>query len=182
MHTNSSAHPLVNSARWPRLSAGRSHPAGLPMHCAVCSGHALNSRRGRAFNLTWSARPAGPNPDAMHSADLVRACPAGPKLYEANWLDLTRGGHIANVQCAEVRSSGGGVQDPPPPVFIESKAVASTCMPGTPVGILEGRNKDYVESSWLPSSATHARDAQHPTPCTCPPIASPLNVRRCGAP
>lgn len=27
---------------------------------------------------------------------------AGPKLYEANWLDLTRGGHIANVQCAEV--------------------------------------------------------------------------------
>ena len=26
----------------------------------------------------------------------------GPKLYEANWLDLTRGGHIANVQCAEV--------------------------------------------------------------------------------
>jgi len=27
----------------------------------------------------------------------------GPKLYEANWLDLTRDGHIANVQCAEVR-------------------------------------------------------------------------------
>ena len=26
----------------------------------------------------------------------------GPKLYEANWLDLTRAGHIANVQCAEV--------------------------------------------------------------------------------
>jgi len=31
---------------------------------------------------------------------------AGPKLYEANWLDLTRGGHIANVQCAEVRRQG----------------------------------------------------------------------------
>ena len=29
--------------------------------------------------------------------------PAGPKLYEANWLDLTRDGHIASVQCAEVR-------------------------------------------------------------------------------
>jgi DNA excision repair protein ERCC-3 len=28
--------------------------------------------------------------------------PAGPKLYEANWLDLTKNGHIANVQCAEV--------------------------------------------------------------------------------
>eukprot|EP00958_Prasinococcus_capsulatus_P016923 scaffold1899_cov372-Prasinococcus_capsulatus_cf.AAC.7 len=26
----------------------------------------------------------------------------GPKLYEANWLDLQRDGHIANVQCAEV--------------------------------------------------------------------------------
>lgn len=26
----------------------------------------------------------------------------GPKLYEANWLDLQRAGHIANVQCAEV--------------------------------------------------------------------------------
>ena len=25
-----------------------------------------------------------------------------PKLYEANWLDLTRAGHIANVSCAEV--------------------------------------------------------------------------------
>jgi DNA excision repair protein ERCC-3 len=29
-------------------------------------------------------------------------CPPGPKLYEANWLDLTKAGHIANVQCAEV--------------------------------------------------------------------------------
>ena len=26
----------------------------------------------------------------------------GPKLYEANWMDLARNGHIANVQCAEV--------------------------------------------------------------------------------
>eukprot|EP00878_Enallax_costatus_P006782 GHUV01007109.1.p1 GENE.GHUV01007109.1~~GHUV01007109.1.p1 ORF type:complete len:1248 (+),score=504.27 GHUV01007109.1:413-4156(+) len=26
----------------------------------------------------------------------------GPKMYEANWLDLTRAGHIANVQCVEV--------------------------------------------------------------------------------
>lgn len=26
----------------------------------------------------------------------------GPKLYEANWLDLTRAGHIANVSCCEV--------------------------------------------------------------------------------
>jgi DNA excision repair protein ERCC-3 len=29
-------------------------------------------------------------------------CVAGPKLYEANWLDLTHAGHIANVQCVEV--------------------------------------------------------------------------------
>jgi DNA excision repair protein ERCC-3 len=26
----------------------------------------------------------------------------GPKLYEANWLDLIRAGHLARVQCAEV--------------------------------------------------------------------------------
>ena len=26
----------------------------------------------------------------------------GPKLYEANWLDLQRSGHLARVQCAEV--------------------------------------------------------------------------------
>ncbi len=27
----------------------------------------------------------------------------GPKLYEANWLELQKGGYIAKVQCAEVR-------------------------------------------------------------------------------
>ena len=26
----------------------------------------------------------------------------GPKMYEANWLDLVRDGHLANVQCVEV--------------------------------------------------------------------------------
>ncbi|KAJ2130835.1 DNA repair helicase RAD25 [Coemansia sp. RSA 678] len=26
----------------------------------------------------------------------------GPKLYEANWMDLANNGHIATVQCAEV--------------------------------------------------------------------------------
>ena len=26
----------------------------------------------------------------------------GPKLYEANWMDLTAAGHLANVQCVEV--------------------------------------------------------------------------------
>ncbi len=26
----------------------------------------------------------------------------GPKLYEANWMDLTSGGYLANVQCIEV--------------------------------------------------------------------------------
>jgi len=28
----------------------------------------------------------------------------GPKLYEANWLDLQNAGYIATVQCIEVRS------------------------------------------------------------------------------
>ncbi len=37
----------------------------------------------------------------------------GPKLYEANWLDLTRAGHIANVQCAEVWCPMTKVQPPP---------------------------------------------------------------------
>lgn len=27
----------------------------------------------------------------------------GPKLYEANWMELQKMGHIARVQCAEVR-------------------------------------------------------------------------------
>ena len=27
----------------------------------------------------------------------------GPKLYEANWLDLQTAGYIATVQCVEVR-------------------------------------------------------------------------------
>ena len=26
----------------------------------------------------------------------------GPKLYEANWMDLTQQGYLANVQCVEV--------------------------------------------------------------------------------
>ncbi|EFJ28407.1 hypothetical protein SELMODRAFT_93113, partial [Selaginella moellendorffii] len=26
----------------------------------------------------------------------------GPKLYEANWLDVVKCGYIANVQCAEI--------------------------------------------------------------------------------
>ncbi|CAI9099957.1 OLC1v1036860C1 [Oldenlandia corymbosa var. corymbosa] len=29
----------------------------------------------------------------------------GPKLYEANWMDLAKGGFIANVQCAELDDS-----------------------------------------------------------------------------
>ena len=28
----------------------------------------------------------------------------GPKLYEANWLDLAEHGHLARVQCTEVRA------------------------------------------------------------------------------
>ncbi|KAG5473435.1 hypothetical protein LSCM4_03501 [Leishmania orientalis] len=36
----------------------------------------------------------------------------GPKLYEANWLDLTRAGFLANVECAEV-------QCPMPPLFLQ---------------------------------------------------------------
>ena len=45
-----------------------------------------------------------PQVDVKHAGmrSDVRMLRAGPKLYEANWLDLTRDGHIANVQCSEV--------------------------------------------------------------------------------
>ena len=29
----------------------------------------------------------------------------GPKLYEANWMELQNSGYIARVQCAEVRGT-----------------------------------------------------------------------------
>lgn len=28
----------------------------------------------------------------------------GPKIYEANWMELQQAGHIAKVQCAEVEA------------------------------------------------------------------------------
>lgn len=31
----------------------------------------------------------------------------GPKLYEANWMELQNNGYIAKVQCAEVVAPGG---------------------------------------------------------------------------
>lgn len=31
----------------------------------------------------------------------------GPKLYEANWMELQNNGFIARVQCAEVSKLGG---------------------------------------------------------------------------
>ena len=37
----------------------------------------------------------------LHSSLHFRA-PPGPKLYEANWLDLQEAGYIATVQCVEV--------------------------------------------------------------------------------
>lgn len=30
----------------------------------------------------------------------------GPKLFEANWMELQNNGYIAKVQCAEVRRTG----------------------------------------------------------------------------
>jgi len=30
----------------------------------------------------------------------------GPKLYEANWMDLTRDGHLANVQVSCAAAAG----------------------------------------------------------------------------
>jgi hypothetical protein len=52
----------------------------------------------------------------------------GPKLYEANWLDLTRAGHIANVQCAEVWCPMTKVRPacPPPLSFVPITAAILT--------------------------------------------------------
>lgn len=36
--------------------------------------------------------------DLIHDLNFL----IGPKLYEANWMDLTQQGYLANVQCAEV--------------------------------------------------------------------------------
>jgi DNA excision repair protein ERCC-3 len=55
-------------------------------------------------------RKVKPNPTPWFAATLVREDERisdlnfliGPKLYEANWLDLVKAGHLANVQCAEV--------------------------------------------------------------------------------
>lgn len=33
----------------------------------------------------------------------------GPKLYEANWMELQNNGYIAKVQCAEVFAPLGGM-------------------------------------------------------------------------
>lgn len=35
----------------------------------------------------------------------------GPKLYEANWMELQNNGYIAKVQCAEVRHTSGMQRD-----------------------------------------------------------------------
>ena len=59
-------------------------------------------RCSRAAPLKPSTQACAPIRPAPH-----RPAAAGPKLYEANWLDLTRAGHIANVQCAEVGGQAG---------------------------------------------------------------------------
>ena len=65
-----------------------------------------------SIHLTCSAPPARsashPHPlylafpPPLFAPSFSPAPPAPAQLYEANWLDLQRDGHIANVQCAEV--------------------------------------------------------------------------------
>lgn len=88
----------VGGAHAPRLRGPVGGSPGGSAHAAVSS-----STTARALQLnhiaSWRSHAHMPT---------SASCPAGPKLYEANWLDLTRGGHIANVQCAEVRRQGWG--------------------------------------------------------------------------
>ena len=124
------------------------------------------------------ARPPCPRPPRQHHAPPARlpapSCPpAGPKLYEANWLDLTRGGHIASVQCAEVGGWGWSdrVASPaarrrqrrphavtwPPPLHPSSSSLLLSC-----------------------ASATHASPA-HPIHATRQPHAPPHSPPHGGA-
>ncbi len=55
------------------------------------------------LNTSKECWPSCTSSAATHTHTHIHTpCAAGPKLYEANWLDLTRAGHIANVQCVEV--------------------------------------------------------------------------------
>jgi hypothetical protein len=71
--------------------------------CEVCCGaHCTALFRARAPTSLRHALCCQRITPASLSLSLLTHV-TGPKLYEANWLDLTRAGHIANVQCVEVR-------------------------------------------------------------------------------
>ena len=68
--------------------------------------HTLSSRRSCAqvFGIVKAHCKLGLTATLVREDELISDLNflIGPKLYEANWLDLTRDGHIANVQCVEV--------------------------------------------------------------------------------
>ncbi len=84
-------------------TCGRHGRIGMP-----CSGAPFGRTRlqddHKSTDLTQPTQPTPnrPNRHPTDPTDTQPTHPPGPKLYEANWLDLTREGHIANVQCVEV--------------------------------------------------------------------------------
>ncbi len=67
----------------------------LFLHDEVCGSLCISQSFHWLF--TYSERCAAA---ISHNSDLNFLI--GPKLYEANWMDLTSGGYLANVQCIEV--------------------------------------------------------------------------------
>lgn len=60
----------------------------------------------------------------------------GPKLYEANWMDLAAKGHIANVQVSLV------------PALLFSRLLSTPpILPSTPFSLLAAENACYDESA-----------------------------------
>ena len=59
----------------------------------VCNAHC---------KLRSSRRPLVREDDLIEDLNFL----IGPKLYEANWMDLTQQGHLARVQCVEGRARG----------------------------------------------------------------------------
>ena len=100
----------------------------------------------------------------------------GPKLYEANWLDLTRAGHIANVQCAEVWCPMTKVCSLPLPQFRNDCTAVATilfkqctlCSCITQVdSVLAQGGEAHVFASWLQHSQTSFTLVKHLLAARC---------------
>jgi DNA excision repair protein ERCC-3 len=86
----------------------------------------------------------------------------GPKLYEANWMDLTKQGFLASVQCAEVWC-------PMTPEFmreyLRTDRGQSTPAPATPAPATSGPSSASAASSSSSTPSTPKASAPKTVPC-----------------